>query len=121
MDQINTNYIIPSPPSSLSTNTLSHDCLSVDTPTSKGTISMEPYPIGGYDFAFYEEELLSTLTIRPKSQLQPNTTYTITVNNELGKARKFWTFRPIFSRRNSLLKIDKVKVNVLHIRLKVTT
>ena len=63
---------------------LSHDCLSADTPTSKGTISMEPYPIGGYDFAFYEEELLSTLTIRPKSQLQPNTTYTITVNNEIG-------------------------------------
>jgi hypothetical protein len=86
MDEINTDYIIPSPPSSLSTNTLSHDCLSVDTPTSKGTISMEPYPIGGYDFAFYEEERLSTLTIRPKSQLQPNTTYTITVNNDIGNS-----------------------------------
>ena len=44
MDQINTDYIIPSPPSSLSTNTLSHDCLSADTPTSKGTCLLYTSP-----------------------------------------------------------------------------
>ena len=83
MDNINTDYTIPNPTSDTPTSSLVHNCLTTDTPSTKGTISMEPYPDGGYDFAYYEESLLGTLTIRPKSELKPNTTYTITVNNDL--------------------------------------
>ncbi|MDP7037190.1 MAG: Ig-like domain-containing protein, partial [Candidatus Marinimicrobia bacterium] len=83
MDNINTNYTIPNPTSDTPASSLVHNCLTTDTPSTKGTISMEPYPDGGYDFAYYEESLLGTLTIRPNSELKPNTTYTITVNNDL--------------------------------------
>ena len=84
MDNINTDYTIPNPTSDTPTSSLIHDCLTTDTPSTKGTISMVPYPDGGYDFAYYEESLLSTLTIRPNSELKPNTTYTISYYHKDG-------------------------------------
>ena len=83
MVNLNEDYSIINPTNNTPTIPLSHKCLTADNSSSntKGTISFEPIPKGGYDFGYLDDFLLSTITIRPNSNLEPNTKYTITVNN----------------------------------------
>ena len=83
MVNLNEDYSIINPTNNTPSIPLSHKCLTADNSTSntKGTISFEPIPKGGYDFGYLDDFILSTITIRPNSNLEPNTKYTITVNN----------------------------------------
>ena len=83
MGKLNEDYTIINPNNNTPSIPLSHKCLTADNASNntKGTISFEPMPRGGYDFGYLKKEILSTITIRPKSNLDTNTKYTITINN----------------------------------------
>ena len=77
MVNLNEDYSIINPTNNTPTIPLSHKCLTADNSSSntKGTISFEPMPKGGYDFGYLDDFLLSTITIRLIQTLSliPNT------------------------------------------------
>ena len=99
-------------------NQLDFNCLSVDNETHSGSISLKPYPNSGYSLAFYEEELLNTITIRPNGPLMENTKYTVTVNNQLNDTsfcRNLEKIAPLDNHTFHFTTVDNVtKVLIAH-------